>query len=312
MNRRAFCACCGAAALAGCLSASGESAHPDNPYGSDTLTVGIDAEETGDPRADLVADALEYWDRHSEQYAGYPVTYDLAPDADDPDVEINWTDSVTVCGAEFNGMTLGCADYITEDVRVPSTVRVDAETGWTDETKRRVLIHELGHTLGLGHDDDPQEYMSVETPVIKDPIDVRVVWDALMVYDQDDVLEQIEHGLRYYEEWSREHMADDVTIGEISTSGVNVVSGGHGFVIRVDGDEDACGEGFVSCSTVQEADQLGTQFEATLARPPTEVIGWLVGDMFAGYLYLEGDEKPDVFDEFDYEHAASEWWLEDD
>lgn len=328
MNRRAFCCGCGATLAAGCLSddptsedttatpateptqdTTERAAHPDNPYGKETLVVGID--ETGADRdvRPLVEQALSYWETNAGRYVGYPIEYDLQPENPRPDVRITFQRQITSCGISGSATTLGCAHIITEPVD-GGTVPVQIEAGYTDASTLHILKHELGHTLGLDHDDEPEDIMRADIAVIPDPVDVEIVWQTDS-HDRETVRKQVEHGVAYYEDWSREHMADVVTIGEIRER-EDRVTGNREFVVIVEDDREACGDGgeYVSCGGVVEHETLGVELELTLADPRENIVGWLVGDAFADFLYLEGDDRPAVFDEFDWTTAGTAWWLE--
>lgn len=128
-----------------------------NPYGKRTLTVGLNQETQPESNIDeVVQAALDYWGSEADSFAGYPISYRYAPDASDPDVLIKTVSEITSCGTESDSV-LGCAPVV-EDT--PSeTVVVELVVGYRQEWVAATLKHELGHTLGLGHD-SPAEVMS--------------------------------------------------------------------------------------------------------------------------------------------------------
>lgn len=132
----------------------------DNPYGKEQLVVSstYDGVEEGKHNAEIQA-ALRFWERDSEQYAGYDVDYVYHPDATDPDVELTFVSSMSMCGYTWDPETLGCAPVVTEEWQTSGTIEIEIEDGWDSSSTELIVKHELGHTLGLTHDDDPYRVM---------------------------------------------------------------------------------------------------------------------------------------------------------
>ncbi|WP_440767492.1 matrixin family metalloprotease [Natronorubrum sp. DTA7] len=277
--------------------------HHANPYGQAELVVALNDTATDQDVEPLVEEALAYWEANSEAYAGYPIEYDLQPDATNPDVKIHWRGSITSCGIHGSETFLGCADLVTEEPTGAATIEI--EDGYTNESTLQTVKHEIGHTLGLEHDDEPHDLMAGEYGALPDPITADIVWNT-SGHDRDAVREQIEHGLGYYESWSKAHMDQNITIGELSELEA-YEDASEELVIVVSDDEDACGEEYISCT---DEDPETFDFEITLANPRDDVTGWLTADLFSYYLYLEGDDRPAAFDELDADIAASEWWTD--
>jgi len=140
------------------VGASYDTVDEDNPYGEETLVVGVDASEAERNVTPVVTDSLEYWEENSEQYADYPIEYQLDADAEHPDVQIVWVTDLEDCDSVSDPAIAGCADLV-EDT-APGTALVEVETGLSREQATETLRHELGHTLGLRHGDAPQDVMS--------------------------------------------------------------------------------------------------------------------------------------------------------
>lgn len=155
------------ATLAGCSTVeerleevTGPDGHPLE--GTTTVTVENRSDSSHDLET-LAADALTFWEENTPEFAGFSVEYRRAEETS-ADLEIVFLDSreeLQGCGEYATDDILGCAPILTEESRFdpPATVEVVA----TDRPYGEVEIttkHELGHTLGLGHDDEPAYIMS--------------------------------------------------------------------------------------------------------------------------------------------------------
>lgn len=155
-----------AVAMAGCSSVgelAQDVARPDtHPLAGTNAVAVVDRSESEHDLETLTAEALAFWNENAERYAGFEVDFRL--DGDAPDVEIvyvNTREDLEGCREYASEQVLGCAPILTTGDRVERPVT--AEVVATDRPYgdvRTTTQHELGHTLGLTHDDEPAYIMS--------------------------------------------------------------------------------------------------------------------------------------------------------
>lgn len=185
MHRREFVAAGGtlfAGALAGCTSLDpGEGGHP---FDGKTIGVRIDDASTTEHDLETISrEALSFWETHSQEYAGFAVDFELGVDTD-ADLVLAFADDPSGCeGVEgFSELVLGCAPVLGPGTRVPSPVVARVVAAVRPPGKIRITTkHEIGHVLGLGHDDEPLEIMSNQ-PADRIPLyGVRIdIWEAVL------------------------------------------------------------------------------------------------------------------------------------
>ena len=296
-----------------------ETAAPrQSPWGDDPIVVGV----AGDPAreyAPLVRDAARFWEANDRRYLGYEVRFAVRPDAPTPDVRVNFTDRIPECGGASDAA--GCAPYITDRRQIRRPVPVWVATGLSNESTTRVLKHELGHVLGLAHDDPPGDVMNASSVLYTRPqvnaTDRAFPWNdsTFTVYanlsaaeNPAAVREQLDHALAYYERGAP-GMPDNLTFRYVDDPA------GADVVVEFT-PEGACGGGAASCAGTRGTDPDGdgavetyTRVRITLAGIPTDAAGWHAGYWLAHALGAEDDaHKPPPFRNASYRERRSEWW----
>lgn len=313
--------------LAGCSTSYAE--HPfwtgdqDNPWRESELTVAIDASVDPDREyAPLVRKALDYWEENGHRYAGYPIRYEVVPNATNPDMIVRFVDSVEECGTEEH--TAGCAPVLTSPMQVDRPVEVRVMTSFSDPSTVQVLKHEFGHTLGLTHDDEPQSVMAARsqltTPPQPNATDRALPWadPELTVYvdesgidshDRDEVFRQIRAALDYYDRGAEGTVPENVSfvlIDDATAADVTI-----SFIER-----SSCTTGSGSCGSVSGSDPDGdgaletyTHLRISLVDVDVDATAWHVGYWIGFGLGFEDEsEYPPPFIDASYEDRRSEWW----
>lgn len=246
------------------------------------IPVAIDHEPGA--RTEPVRDALAYWEANAETYAGFDVEYRLVET--DPYLTVSLQPSVTSCDTELNEIH-GCADV--PDDRLPDDLEARIGTTLTDTGIYEAAVHELGHTLGLRHGDDPAYYMAATLPNPWEREEVGVRFGD-GVRDTDDILAGLDWVRRNVEAVrARFYRADR---GEREPG------------VVVSRQQDACEGEFVSCAEWGDRYDDRIQINLDSSLDPS-VLDWHTARIIASY---PGAVPAVLRTDASYDLRSSDWW----
>lgn len=318
-------------ALSGCVGAVGPATmgqdwdvDADNHWKSDVVVVSY--ESAPDDQRDyepVVDEALEFWTENSERYAGFDVELRKAEPGEDADIHVSFVDDVRTCGESVNAA--GCAPKITSPYRADRSVDVQVRTGLDHESTTKILKHELGHTMGLGHDAEPQEFMSAKlslsklpttnatersNPWDKDEITVHVDLGGIHPTQRWTAQRQVDAALRYYDRGAGGTVPGDVSFSRTSSPAKADV------VVRF-ADSDDCLDGAGSCGRLSGndldgdgADEFYDGLEIVVVDLDSNAIAWHVGRWLGASFGHEADHEypPPLEGDVGGSERRSDWW----
>ena len=291
-----------------------------NPWGSEPVIVAV-ADPAGTDRewTPLVREATAFWEAEAERFAGFPIEYEVRPDAADPDIVIEFVDTVPECDGSSDAA--GCAPLITDRRQIDRPETVSVRTGFADSSTVTILQHELGHTLGLTHDDAPSDIMAAQSVLYTEPLpnatergfawddpDFTVYVDTANATDPDGFEAQVQRALDYY--------ADDPPGMPTNLTFTLVDDPDDAEIVVRPVETSPCGSGAASCGGTVGWDPDGdgavetySGLRISLVDLDTDAVGWHVGYWLAfGFGAEDDSEKPPPFRDASYEERRSEWW----
>jgi hypothetical protein len=297
----------------------------ESPWGEKTLTVAIKNEMKGDRTfVPLVQNALAYWEENSRQHAGYSINYRLT-DAANSDITVSFVPTIKDCGGKRH--VEGCAPLIQSNEDVNRPVQIQIRGGYTNESTTQLLIHELGHTLGLDHGDAPKKIMAAESDLTTrarpnvteralpwDHSTLTVAVDSSTVPDskRGAVNKQIQAALNYYARGASGTVPERVSFRRVSNSETADI------VIRFSQNTPCTGLRSGSCSVASGYDpdddgaiETYAGVEITLTKVDTNTVAWHIANRIGEDAF--GFDEPSDFpkplrNSADSSIQQSNWW----
>lgn len=275
---------------------------PQNPYDKKNLTVAVEADRDYERYRNITREALDYWEQNSSRYAGYPINYDIVDNQSNHDIVVNWTEEVDICDLTYSNKTIGCADLVVDDA--PSTVTVDVERGYLRSQSVELVKHELGHTLGLDHDDEPEKVMSENqtTTLRLQDIDIAVHYES-RDHDEDDIRRQLSEATGYMEQWMATNVEQNATYEIYETPDRNEPTAD--VLLVVDDNPDVC-DGNATCSELRNTGVVESQLLITTANVREDAHAWVVAYYLTGYHAIPEDQTPEPLQ--DEDSITTDWW----
>jgi hypothetical protein len=127
-------------------------APPANPWGESQITVAVvDETNTNREFTPLIEQGVGYWNDNLSRldYEGqFTVT-----NTSDPDVRVRIVEEIDTCGVHDHTDAVGCAEVNNGVWSADRPTEVRIQRGYADESTKNIVAHEIGHTLGLRHED---------------------------------------------------------------------------------------------------------------------------------------------------------------
>jgi hypothetical protein len=294
---------------------------PENPWKKDTVVVGVRASDGGPPRSGVVREAVAYWEERDGTYGHYLVDFAVQPNATDPDVVVEFTDTVT-CQGETGW--LGCAPVLRASSNVSGTQVVQIDAGYTNESTLRTLKHEFGHLLGIKHGEAPMPLMSPtqvsvtlprtdvtnrENPWSETVVEIYVEYDSVPASEREAVERQIGRTVDYYNDGAEGTVPEDVTFLETQDRAeAEVIVTFPDTLWCENGGSGSCGQNWGYDTDDDGALEYYSDTYVGISGVATDAVGWHVG-YWIGHTLTNGDADAGMPPAFNGNRTRTgDWW----
>lgn len=269
----------------------------------------------------MLRPALAYWTLRSSKYTNRDVTFRYTPNLWQADIKVRVVDSIEFCDGSSE-VTVGCARLGSiDDALQGEQVSLRIEKGYSASSTRQVIKHELGHVLGIDHNEEPIPLMNASslyyTVEQKNATERENPWrnQTLAVYVKHNAAysdrlakSEVSEALQYYENGAGGWMAENKTPNFVwaeSKESADIV-----FNLT---SENACGfDTSGICGSRYGVDPDGdgaleyyTHATVVVASLPKDNAGWWAGAML-GYS-MGATEKSELPKPFRDQENADDW-----
>ncbi|ELZ95819.1 hypothetical protein C440_06002 [Haloferax mucosum ATCC BAA-1512] len=291
---------------------------PENPFGTEQIRVGYAVAEDAKNRSyeRAVVGALDFWNNRTA--GSYDANYTFVSDPDEAQILIRFVDTITYCNG-YDNLTVGCAPILTKSDTAVSPETVTIEDDYAVSSTREIIIHELGHTRGLDHENHseiPAMNATVDTLLIPEQdlenrsygwntTDFRVYFDtagSVSSTEESDYRREIREGWKY---WSTEtdHLEAQPAFRFVdSKQEANIV-------VKIDGHEGVRWESWALNTDSDDSLEVYENVTLYVGERNPEYIDYNTA-LALGYLLLNPENEtqlPEPFDGDDEFGKAERW-----